>query len=389
MPDPYGDPQDGSALARIVDGSDRDAASDWRVTRQPTPGAANEAAPLDAAALPPGCVGEPGEGCGGDRAAVLPALLLLAAARRRRVRCGRGAPMILALALGCGPAPTDSATTTPTDADADADSDADSDADADSDTDADSDADTDTDTDTTAIWVPSPGASWQWQLTGRIDTTVDVDVYDVDLVDVPDDVFTTLHADGRTVICYFSAGSWENWRPDAASFPEAAIGSPLEGWPGEKWLDVRDPDVRALMEARLDLARDRGCDAVEPDNVDGYQNATGFPLNRADQLDYNRFLADAAHARGLSVGLKNAVGLVADLEPSFDWALNEECFQYRECDRNQPFLDASKAVFHVEYVDRQNQAQAAADQVCGDPAVAGLSTLIKTWDLDAFRLACP
>ena len=29
-------------------------------------------------------------------------------------------------------------------------------------------------------WRPRPGTAWQWQLTGRIDTSVDVPVYDVD-----------------------------------------------------------------------------------------------------------------------------------------------------------------------------------------------------------------
>jgi hypothetical protein len=39
------------------------------------------------------------------------------------------------------------------------------------------------------------------------------------------------------------------------------------------------------------------------DNVDGFTNATGFPLTPVDQLTYNRFLAMEAHVRGLSIGL--------------------------------------------------------------------------------------
>lgn len=42
------------------------------------------------------------------------------------------------------------------------------------------------------------------------------------------------------------------------------------------------------MQARLDLAVQKGCDGVEPDNVDGYQNNSGFPLTAQDQLAYNR-----------------------------------------------------------------------------------------------------
>ncbi len=238
-------------------------------------------------------------------------------------------------------------------------------------------------------WVPPTGTTWQWQLTDPIDTSVQVAMYDVDLFDTPTATIDQLHRDGRVVICYFSAGSRESWRPDAPLFPAAAVGAPLNGWPGERWLDVRDPTVRLIMEGRIELAYQRGCDGVEPDNVDGYQNASGFPLTAADQVDYNRFLADAAHARGLSVGLKNALGLVATLHADFDWALNEECLAWNECGLLAPFLQDGKAVFHVEYVNARWQGPALASVVCGDPAIAGFSTLVKTWDLDAWRIACP
>ncbi len=238
-------------------------------------------------------------------------------------------------------------------------------------------------------WVPTPGTTWQWQLTGAIDTSVDVEAYDIDLFDVNVTTIDQLHADGRTVICYFSAGSWEDWRADAADFPAGALGNNLSGWPGEKWLDVRDPGVRSVMEARLDEAVSKGCDAVEPDNVDGYTNGSGFPLTRADQLDYNEFLANAAHARGLSVGLKNALGLVDDLHEAFDWSLNEECVSYSECAALDPFIDDHKAVFHTEYVNTTGAGPAAQATVCADPSVAEFSTLIKRWDLDAWALTCP
>src|SRR6185369_11730450 len=126
-------------------------------------------------------------------------------------------------------------------------------------------------------------------------------VYDIDLFDTPAATIAALKSTGRHVICYFSAGSYEDWRPDAASFPAAALGRALDGWPGERWLDTRADGVRAVMRARLDLARSKGCDAVDPDNVDGYTNGPGFPLTATTQLDYDRFLASEAHARGLAV----------------------------------------------------------------------------------------
>lgn len=238
-------------------------------------------------------------------------------------------------------------------------------------------------------WQPAPGTTWQWQLIDTVDTSVDVDVYDIDLFDVSQGVIDELHADGRVVICYFSAGSYEEWRPDAGDFPDNAVGSPLDGWPGEAWLDHRSAEIRTVMEGRLDLAVDKNCDAVEPDNVDGYTNDTGFDLNGGDQLDYNSWLAAEAHARGLSIGLKNDVDQVDALEPLFDWALNEECMSYQECETTSPFISAGKAVFHVEYVDSQGQGQGLADEVCPASASLGFSTLIKEWDLTPWRIACP
>jgi len=238
--------------------------------------------------------------------------------------------------------------------------------------------------DATGIWEPAPGTTWQWQLTEAIDPSYDVNMYDVDLFNVTGAELASLA--GKVVICYFSAGSWENWRDDADLFPDAALGNTLDGWDDERWLDITDATVRDLMLDRLDLAASLGCDGVEPDNMDGYQNHHGIGLNATEQLEYNRFIADAAHERGLSVGLKNDLDQLEDLVDWFDWALNEECHSFHECDRYAVFTNAGKAVFHVEYVNNWSDAQGLADRVCGNyPA---FSTLIKTWDLGPELLAC-
>ena len=199
----------------------------------------------------------------------------------------------------------------------------------------------------------------------------------------PDTTLATIAGD-RVLVCYFSAGSHDDWRDDAGDFPDEAIGRRVGGWEGERWVDIRHPAVRAVMEDRLDLAVERGCHGVEPDNVDGYTNRPGFPLTARDQLDYNRFLAQQAHERGLSVGLKNDVDQVDELVDAFDFALNEECFQYSECETLVPFIEQGKAVFHVEY-----GGQALADRVCPETSRLGFDTLIKRLDLDAFRVVCP
>ncbi len=208
---------------------------------------------------------------------------------------------------------------------------------------------------------------------------------DLDLFETDDAVLEELHRDGRAVICYFSAGSLEDWRDDVDDLPAERVGAVLDGWEDERWVDIRSDAVREWVEARLDHAVDRGCDGVEPDNVDAFANPSGFDLTAADQLDFNRFVAEAAHARGLSVGLKNDLDQIEALVDHFDWALNEECVAYRECDRLTPFTDAHKAVFHTEYVNRWDNAADKVDRVCGRE---GLSTLVKTWDLGPEWMGC-
>lgn len=231
------------------------------------------------------------------------------------------------------------------------------------------------------IWQPKPGTSWQWQLTGSIDTSVDAQVYDVDLFDTPQRVIDELHGKGRKVICYFSAGSYEDWRPDAKSFPASVKGSKMDGW-DELWLDISNLEALGpIMRARLDLAAQKGCDAVEPDNVDGYSNRTGFSLKASDQITYNRFLADEAHKRGLAIALKNDLEQVKALEPYFDFAINEECYTYGECDMLTPFVNAGKAVFGAEY-------DPSTSAFCPVTNRLNFDFIKKRLDLDAYRVTC-
>lgn len=232
------------------------------------------------------------------------------------------------------------------------------------------------------IWVPTPGTTWQWQLSGKLDTSLKVQMYDIDLFDHSASVIAGLKAKGIKVICYFSAGSYEDWRPDESLFPSQAKGKKMDGW-NELWLDIRNQTVWSIMQKRLDLAKQKGCDGVEPDNVDGYQNSTGFPLKGGDQLAYNKMLATEAHKRGLSIGLKNDLDQVKDLVNHFDWALNEECVKYNECSMLTPFIQAGKAVFHVDYKPM------SLSKMCTVTKPLQLSTLRKNLNLDAWRETCP
>ena len=82
----------------------------------------------------------------------------------------------------------------------------------------------------------------------------------------------------------------------------------------------------------------RGCDGVEADNVDGFENATGFPLTAADQLQFNRTLYNEAHSRGLAVAMKNDVGQIADLLEYVDLHVSERCHEFDECGLLDPFI---------------------------------------------------
>lgn len=238
-------------------------------------------------------------------------------------------------------------------------------------------------TQTAATWWKLPlKASWQIQYEGDLDLSVKVDIVDVDGFDTDAATVASIHAKGSKAICYISAGTYENWRPDAKRFPAAALGATVSGWAGERWLDVRRIDLLGpIMEARMDMCKAKGFDAVDPDNVDGYSNNSGFPLSYHDQLAYNRFLAKAAHDRGLAVGLKNDVDQVADLVTDFDFTVNEQCFQYRECGMLAPFTHAEKPVFNIEYKLRTTQ-------FCGSSIAMRFNSLRKRMSLDAYRQPC-
>jgi len=247
-------------------------------------------------------------------------------------------------------------------------------------------------------WKPTAGTTWQIQLNSALtSTSYDAQVYDIDMEENTAATIQTLHNLGRKVICYFSAGSYESVRPDASQFLAADKGKKMDGWP-EYWIDTRSPNVRRIMTARIDAAKAKGCDGIDPDNVDGYQNDSGFPLTTATAIDYMKFLADAAHSRGMSIGLKNSLDIVNQTLGYMDWQVNEECQQYfidgdetqTECVKLKPYIAANKPVFHIEYPDGApgNVDPAVRKEICENPDVKGFSTLLKDMDLTAWVDAC-
>jgi len=195
--------------------------------------------------------------------------------------------------------------------------------------------------------VPA-GTTWWWQLSSLPTSTHGKQLVDLDLEAVTADKIKTFHQSNAQVICYFSGGSYESWRSDAKLISAKARGKKMDGW-NELWIDVREASVRTVMKNRITLAASKGCDGVEVDNVDGYDNATGFPLTKQNAIDFLKYLAGVAHDLGLSMALKNAPAIVPSVVSFLDFAITEECSTYNECTSYTPFIKANKAVLQAEY----------------------------------------
>lgn len=230
------------------------------------------------------------------------------------------------------------------------------------------------------------GQSWDWQLTEPFDMTRDVAVMDIDPDNHDPAEIAALTARGIATICYVSVGTLEDWRDDVDAFPPDVVGRTYGDWPDERFLDIRRLDILVpIMQARIARCAALGFDGVEPDNMDVYDNASGFPLTEDDAVTYIRALADTAHRLGLAIGQKNAPGLTPALISDMDFAITEGCAQDGWCSAMSPYIAAGKPVFAAEYTDRPLDV---AD-VCAQSASLGLSTIIKDRDLTATRRGCP
>jgi hypothetical protein len=227
-------------------------------------------------------------------------------------------------------------------------------------------------------WHPAPTtAAWQWELQGRFELTPGASVFEIDGFEYPRGDVKAIHASGAKAICYLDVGSWEEYRPDASKFPKSALGAVYEGYPEERWLDIAHYRKFApMIEARIAMCARKGFDAVEPDNVNGWENRSGFPLTRAEQLTYNRWIARTVHKAGMAVALKNDARQVRQLVGAFDFAVVEECFQYEECDLFEPFVAAGKAVFETEY-------ELPGSKFCAEAQALGFASIRKDVELFA------
>jgi len=218
------------------------------------------------------------------------------------------------------------------------------------------------------VWKPTTASPihFHWMIGASTFTSADIlsgqdgpTVYDIDGANATAKDVAAIHAAGAIAVCYVDVGTLEEGRPDYSAFPASVIGPAVQGWPGENWLLVtaaNQSTLLPLMKARfVDWCQAKGFDAIEPDNLDAWTNITN--VTETDNVAYDLAIGQLAHALPLSIGLKN---VMTDLDPSeyasflalFDWALNEQCYEYSECSAYTAagsFLPAGKAVFDVEY----------------------------------------
>ncbi|WVO13617.1 hypothetical protein L204_101238 [Cryptococcus depauperatus] len=243
----------------------------------------------------------------------------------------------------------------------------------------------------TSVWKPQVGTPWQIVLNKAAATESpvrilpDVKVYDLDLFDNDASAFAKMKEDGIRVICYFSAGSYEDWRSDKKEFLDSDLGAPLDGWPGEKWLKTSSSNVRRIMSSRIQLAATKGCDAIDADNIDGYNHDTRLGLIQDDAVDFVRFLAGEALSHNMSFGLKNAIEIAPKVLDVTAFAVNEQCVEYGECKKLSVFVDANKAVLHIEYPKKPGDAHSIENSCPSQDAGVdfhALSTVLKRMSLD-------
>lgn len=245
-----------------------------------------------------------------------------------------------------------------------------------------------------AIWRPPVQSRWQYQLqgnkafasTGGINVNIcevpqtggacvrpsvfDIDLYvDAEIAGNNTTLNTAavnaIHAKGAKAVCYIDAGSIEDFRPDYQQFVDwhkshgnSLLGKPFsDEFPNERWANINNDKgqrdfLLKMMEPRVDKCVQAGFDGVEFDVVHAHEegkSVTGWDISPATQLIYNKALAAMAHNKGLSVALKNDLSQIDDLVSVFDYAVNEECFQWKECGDLSAFVNAGKPVFQVEY----------------------------------------
>ncbi|KAL5365887.1 hypothetical protein BJX96DRAFT_159945 [Aspergillus floccosus] len=103
---------------------------------------------------------------------------------------------------------------------------------------------------------------------------------------------------GFKLIHYISAGSYESWR-DGGEYEGSHLGQVLNSWPDIRWADARSGNIQSILISRLDKAQCIGCNGVDPNNVNDFENESAFLLTQQDSIIVVSCLAHESHSGGI------------------------------------------------------------------------------------------
>ncbi|MCW2798729.1 MAG: hypothetical protein JWQ70_201 [Aeromicrobium sp.] len=232
-----------------------------------------------------------------------------------------------------------------------------------------------------ALVAPAPppvAGVADYQLGGAYRPTANVQIVTRDRADKP--------VKGTYSICYVNAfqtqpGELSWWK---SHHPTLLLRNPKTndlvhdpGWPDEALLDISTQAKRAaaadVVGRWFDGCAADGYQAVEPDNLDSWTRSRKL-LTETDAIDFAKLLIDRAHRARLAIAQKNAAEL-SSKRLGFDFAVAEECEQYRECGAYTATY--GKKVIEIEYADN---GRAAFRRACKTRAGA-VSILLRDRDV--------
>lgn len=193
----------------------------------------------------------------------------------------------------------------------------------------------------------------------------EISTVNIDMFGASRKLISSLHQQNRTVSCYITFGMWVDWTPDAKLFPSSVKGGYVPEW-NNYILNYKSPIVKGIMKDRIVLAKSKGCDSIDTDNMDTYEYKPNvFNLTYNDQLAYNKWVAQEVHKLGMNVTLKNDWKQVKDLVDYFDGIILESCWKSKKCASiASPFVKANKSVYGVEYPPTVDEV--ALKSICCD-----------------------
>jgi hypothetical protein len=104
-------------------------------------------------------------------------------------------------------------------------------------------------------------------------------------------------------------------------------------------------------------------------------------LSADDAVAYIQYLSSVATPLNLAMGLKNGLEIVDRVVDIVQFAVNEQCHQYHECDGYASVTKQNKPVFNVEYAaEAKNDNNMTPKDLCKPVSGVTLSTSLKNHD---------